>query len=292
MAIASVKATINGQEYTLVSNGDGTYSATINAPSTSSYNQSGGYYPVSITALDDAGNSASVDDSDTSLGSNLKLVVKETVAPVITVLSPTTGSTIGNATPTITWNVTDNDSGVAASTIRIDTGETITVTGTAITGGMTYSYTVPSALADGAHAFYIGATDNDGNVATTATISVTVDTAPPVLTVTSPAADMVTNQATLVVSGSTNDVTSGTPTVTVNGDAVTVGSDGTFSTSVTLSEGSNTITVIATDSLGQSVTVTRTVTLDTAAPVFTAVTITPNPVDAGATYIITVTVSD
>lgn len=292
MAIASVKATINGQEYTLTSNGDGTYSATINAPSTSSFNETGGYYPVSVTALDDAGNSATVDDTDTSLGANLKLVVKETVAPTITVLSPTTGSVIGNATPTITWNVTDDDSGVATSTIRIDTGDTITVTGTAITGGMTYSYTPSTALSDGAHVIYIGATDNDGNVATTATISITVDTAPPVLTVTSPAADLITNQSTLTVAGSTNDATSGTPTVTVNGEAVTVDSDGNFSTTVELSEGSNTITVKSTDSVGQSVTVTRTVTLDTVAPVFEAVSISPNPVDAGATYIITVTVSD
>lgn len=290
MAISTVKATINGQEYALTSNGDGTYSATISTPSTSSFNKPDGYYPVSVTATDDAGNTATVDDSTATIGDSLKLVVKETVAPTITVLSPTAGSTIGSAAPTITWNVTDDDSGVATSTIRIDTGSTITVTGTAITDGKTYSYTVPTALADGAHSIYIGATDNDGNVATTVTVAITVDTAPPVLTVLTPASDLVTNQTSLVVSGTTND-DSGV-TLTVNGSAVTVGSDGSFSTTVTLSEGSNTITVVATDSVGQSVTVTRTVTLDTVAPVFTDVTISPNPVDAGTTYIITVTVSD
>ena len=80
--------------------------------------------------------------------------------------------------------------------------------------------------------------------------------------------------------------------LTVNGEEVTVGSDGSFSTEITLEEGENTITVIATDTAGKSTTVTRTVTLDTAAPVITAITLTPNPVDCGATYIIEVTVSD
>jgi hypothetical protein len=80
--------------------------------------------------------------------------------------------------------------------------------------------------------------------------------------------------------------------LTVNGKAVTVGSGGAFSTTVTLSEGSNTITVVATDAAGKTTTVTRTVTLDTVAPTIASITITPNPVDAGKTVIIEVKVSD
>ncbi len=72
MAVNTVKATINGQEYSLTKNSDGSYSATITAPSLSSYNQQGGYYPVSVTATDEAGNSATVDATDTSLGENLR----------------------------------------------------------------------------------------------------------------------------------------------------------------------------------------------------------------------------
>lgn len=33
-------------------------------------------------------------------------------------------------------------------------------------------------------------------------------------------------------------------------------------------------------------------TLDTQAPTITAITLTPNPVDAGKTYVVTVTVTD
>ncbi|MEE0775757.1 MAG: hypothetical protein U0M15_01695 [Bacillota bacterium] len=72
MSVATVKATINGQTYTLsLNNTTGKYEATIIAPSTSSYNNNDGhYYPVSITATDDGGNSTTVDDTHATLGSS------------------------------------------------------------------------------------------------------------------------------------------------------------------------------------------------------------------------------
>ena len=73
--------------------------------------------------------------------------------------------------------------------------------------------------------------------------------------------------------------------------AVSVGSDGSFTKNLTLANGSNTIIVTATDSAGKVSTVTRKVTLDTSVPEVTSATISPNPVDAGATMIITVVVS-
>ena len=86
-----------------------------------------------------------------------------------------------------------------------------------------------------------------------------------------------------------------TVTVQLNAGAaqeVTVNADGTFSKGLTLASGANTITVVATDSAGKSTTVTRTVTLDTTAPQIKSVTITPNPVDSGKTYVISVEVTD
>lgn len=81
-------------------------------------------------------------------------------------------------------------------------------------------------------------------------------------------------------------------TVTVNGSAATVGTDGSFSKDVTLTEGANKITIIATDKAGKTTTVVRNVTLDTAAPVIKSITITPNPVDCGKTFIISVEITD
>lgn len=292
MAISTVKTTINGQEYNLSYNSTTSkWEATISAPSLSSYNQTGGYYGVSVSATDDADNTTTIDSTDSTLGTSLRLVVKEKVAPVITILSPTSGALLSTATPTFTWNVTDDDSGVASSTISIDGGSAVAVTGTDITSGNTYSYT-PSALADGSHTITVNATDNDGNTATAVSVTISIDTVPPVLNVTSPASDTVTNVSTITVAGTTSDVTSSPVTLTVNGTTVSVASDGSFSTTVTLAEGSNTIIVVATDGADRSTTVTRIITLDTGAPVFGSITITPNPVDAGATYLISVEVTD
>jgi hypothetical protein len=67
---------------------------------------------------------------------------------------------------------------------------------------------------------------------------------------------------------------------------------GSFSKALTLGTGLNTIVVRSTDSAGKYSEVTRTITLDTVPPTISAVTITPNPVDAGATFIISATVTD
>ena len=96
----------------------------------------------------------------------------------------------------------------------------------------------------------------------------------------------------LVVSGETNDVTSGPVTLTVNDSPVVVNEVGTFSTEVTLTEGENRITIKATDAAGKQTVITRTVYLDTNAPVFVSVSMTPNPVDCGATFILRVKATD
>ncbi len=298
MAVKTVKASINGQEYTLTyDESSGSYKATITAPSKSSYNNNDGhYYPVSVTATDDAGNSTTVTDTDATFGDDLKLKVKEKVKPTIAVTYPTDSATITSATPTITWTVTDDDSGIDEATIaiKIDSGTYVTsgITTTATTKGFNCSYKVPTSLSNGSHSFSLKVSDHDGNAATEVVTSFTVDTVPPALTISSPADGLITNNETLTVSGTTNDVTSTPVTVTVNGTPVTVQTNGSFSTTITLKSGSNTITVVATDAAGLKTTITRTVTLDTGAPVFQEITIVPNPVDAGKTYVISVKVTD
>ena len=299
MAVQNVKATINGQTYTLeYDSSSDSWKATITAPAKSSYPLSGHYYPVTVSATDDADNTTTVNSSDSTFGESCRLQVKEKVKPVITVTSPTAGSTITNSSPTITWKITDDDSGVNPDTIKIkiDSGSAVSsgITKTMSDANKTYtcSYAVPSALADGSHTFTLSASDYDGNAATEVSTTFKIDTVPPTLTVTSPANNLITNRSKVTVAGTTNDVTSSPVTLTVNGVSVTVGSNGAFSYEYTLTKGINTITIVATDSAGKSTTVTRTVTLDTDAPVFQSITIAPNPVDAGKTYVITVKVTD
>lgn len=303
MAVKTVQAIINGVTTTLTLNSStGKWEATITAPSTSSYNNNDGhYYPVTVKATDEAGNVTTKTDSDATLGESLKLRVKEKVAPIITITYPTASALITNNKPSIAWKVTDADSGVNSGSIKItiDSGAAITagITKTAITGGYQCTYTPTAALSDGSHTIKIDASDNDGNAATQKTVTFKVDTVPPTLSVTAPVAGLITNKAACTVTGTTNDITSSPVTVTIklnsgSAEAVTVGADGSFSKSLTLASGNNTITIVATDSAGKSSTVTRTVTLDTTAPTIKSVTLTPNPVDAGKTYVISVEVTD
>ncbi len=303
MSVKQVKAIINGQTYTLTLNtSTGKYEATITAPVKSSYTQSGHYYNVEVQATDDAGNVTTKNASDATLGSSLQLRVKEKVAPTIAITYPTASALITSNRPVIRWKVTDDDSGVNPSTIgiTIDSGTKITgdaITKTAVTGGYECSYTPTSALADGSHTIKVDASDYDGNAATTKSVAFKIDTVPPTLNISSPVDGLVTNTASLTVKGVTNDVTSSPVTVTIklnNGTAesVTVGSDGAFNKVLTLTNGTNTITITATDSAGKSTTVTRTVKLDTTAPVIKSVTMTPNPVDSGKTFVISVEVTD
>lgn len=301
MAVKAVQVVINGQTHTLTYNAKTKkYEATITAPSTSSYNQNGHYYNVKVKATDEAGNSVTKDATDTTLGSSLQLKVKEKVAPVISITAPSSSAKLTNNKPIINWTVTDADSGVNPSTIKlIIDSQTITTGITKTQSGKNYtcSYTPTTALSDGTHTIKVSASDYDGNVATQKSVTFTVDTVPPELSVSAPVDNLVTNQSSLVVKGTTNDVTSSPVTLTIklNGgteQTVEVGSDGSFTKTLTLVTGENTIVITAKDGAGKTSTVTKKVVLDQTAPVIQSVTITPNPVNAGATYTISVEVTD
>ena len=298
MAISKVRVQINGTWHTLTAGSNNTYTATITAPGTTSYNNAGGYYDVTVEATNTAGTVATQNASGLA---GLKLVVKEKVPPVITILTPTSGAYVTNNKQTVTFNITDESggSGVNLSSLIVKQDGTAvaasTIKSTAITNGYSVTYTPATALTDGSHTVTITVSDNDGNAATAKSTTYTLDTVPPTLNITAPVNELVTNAASLVVRGSTNDVSSSPVTVkillgTTDQGAVTIASDGTFSKTLTLVEGSNTITVTATDAAGKASTVTRTVTLDTSLPVVKSATISPNPVSAGASMVITVVV--
>lgn len=302
MSVQSVKAVVNGQTVNLQYNNETqAWEATTTAPSLSSYNQPNHYYGVTITATDDSGNVSTVSATSGEFQEDLQLVVKEKVAPVITISSPSSGAHITNNKPTIQFSITDADSGVDPDTItiKIDNGSAITSGITKTPSGKNYtcSYVPDTALSDGSHTIYINAKDHDGNAAAQKSVMFTVDTVAPTLNVTSPAEGLKTNQSSLTVSGTTNDATSSPVTVTIKlnsgaAEEVTVQSNGSFSKQLTLANGENTIVITATDSAGKSTSVTRHVTLDTGAPVFQSIELVPNPVDAGQTYIIRVKVTD
>ena len=298
MAISTVRAQINGTWYTLTAGSNNTYTATITAPGSTSFTKTGGYYDVTIEATNTAG---TVTTQNAAGLAALKLVVKEKVAPVITVLSPTSGASVTNNKQPVTFTIVDEagGSGINLSTLVVKQDSTAvassTIVSTAITNGYSVTYTPASALTDGSHTVTITVSDNDGNAATAKSTTYKVDTVPPTLNITAPTNEFVTNASSLVVRGTTNDTASSPVTVkiTLNSadqGSITVGTDGSFTKTLTLANGSNTIVITATDAAGKTSSVTRTVTLDTSKPVVKSATITPNPVDAGASMVISVVV--
>lgn len=290
MAISSVKISFNGQTYNATYS-SGQWVLNTSAPGATSFNLAGGHYPVTVTATNDAGTSTTVTTA-------LKWVVKERVKPVISISSPSGGAYVSNNQQPIIMQLTDEagGSGINLETlsIKLDGAALTNYKATAITNGYSVTAT-PTAMTDGSHTVTANVSDNDGNAATAKSVTFVVDTVPPTLNITSPTEGLITNAAALTVKGSTNDATSSPVaiTITLNGSSqgsVTVSGDGSFSKAVSLGEGANTIVITAKDAAGKTTILTRSVTLDTTAPAIKAVSIAPNPSDAGATVIIKVTV--
>jgi Glucodextranase, domain B len=96
----------------------------------------------------------------------------------------------------------------------------------------------------------------------------------PTLTVDQPSDGSTVSDPQLTVSGNAQD-SAGLVSVTVNGTGVPVGTDGSWSRTITLAAGTNVIDVTATNVDGNQAEVTRTVTLSSGAPAPT--TTTPPP---------------
>lgn len=300
MAIQTVQANINGTWHTLTYNEiNGRWEATITAPGATSFNQPGGYYNVQVRATNTAGTQGTADGSTLP---GLQLIVKETVAPVITITSPSNGARVTNSNQPVTFTVIDEagGSGVNLESVAVKLDNTPVsageLTNSAVTNGYSFTFTPASPMGDGSHTVTVDASDNDGNAAAQKSTTFIVDTVAPSLNVTSPTDGLVTNNASMTVTGTTNDATSSPVTVTIklnsqDQGAVTVGTDGSFSKSITLATGANVIVVTSTDQAGKSTSVTINVTLDTSVPQIVSATITPNPVDAGQTMVISVQIT-
>ncbi|MBI4749276.1 MAG: hypothetical protein HY774_12355, partial [Acidobacteria bacterium] len=195
-------------------------------------------------------------DAFGNVGTATRNVTLDTTAPVLTVTSPQDGAVTTESQLTITGTVTDA------------TTTTVTVNNVAATrNGNEFSAVV--SLVEGQNTFAIRAQDAAGNqteITRTVTLQVQQDTTPPVITLTEPAEGLITNVSPVTISGTVTDASA--VTVTVNNQPATL-SGTQFSASVTLAEGSNTITVSATDAFGNASSALRTVVLDTTAPVVT-----------------------
>jgi RHS repeat-associated protein len=235
-----------------------------------------GTYTVHVRAADLVGNVSTPVDLPFTL---------DTVPPVITVTSPTP-NTVTNQNVTVAGQVTDDRSGVASLQAELDGGTFVPVI---LGSGGSFSISTNLAVdhsADGPHTEHLKATDNAGNVSTL-DVSFTLDTVPPVITVTSPPANTVTNQ-NVTVAGQVTDNGSGVASLqaALDGGAfapLTLGSGGSFSFLTTLAldhsaDGPHTEHLKATDNAGNVSSLDVSFTLDTVPPVITVTSPPPNTV--------------
>jgi RHS repeat-associated protein len=196
----------------------------------------------------------------------------DTTAPVLAFTSPANGS------------FTDSSALLVTGTVADPVATTVLVNGTvAVVSGGTFQATV--ALSQGANTITATATDAAGNV-TSAGLTVTLDTTPPVVTIAAPASGTQVASSPVTVSG-TISATDPIASLTVNGQSVTPGSS--FTATASLSPGANTITVQATDAAGNTGSAQVTVTLASGG---TPLTISfTAPVDGSATSMATVAVA-
>ncbi len=199
-------------------------------------------------------------------------VTVDTVAPVISIAAPAAGTLTTGDSIIVSGTATDATSGIASVVVN---GVSATLVGSA------FNALVPLAL--GANSITATATDVAGNTAA-ASRSVTRGITPTVV-ITAPAAGLLTNQTPIAVTGTV----SGTVpvTVTVNGVAATVTGE-TWTASVALGEGSNTLSASAVNAFGNGSSSVA-VTLDSTPPLVSiaapanGTTVTSQPIAVSGT---------
>jgi hypothetical protein len=182
----------------------------------------------------------------------------DTTPPTVSVTSPASGATVSGTT-NVTASASDNV-GVAGVQFRLD-GASLGAEDTSPPYSVSWNTT---GVANGSHALTAVARDAAGNVTTSATVTVTVnnapppDTTPPTVSVTSPGSGT-TVSGTISVTASASDNV-GVVGVQFRLDGVNGGSEDTstpYSVSwntTTASNGSHTITAIARDAAGNQTT--------------------------------------
>lgn len=211
--------------------------------------------------IDESETHADHDDTQRHALGPMALYV-DTIPPVLTLVAPPVGTYTNKPQLPLSFSYSDVGSGVDPSTLTIQntaTGQPLVVS--CQTTASTAICTPTSPLADGNYTLSATVQDYAGNTSKPVALQFTIDTVPPTITITSPTRTL-TNQPNLTLAGTLSKIA----TLTVNGQAVTVNGALQFSLPITLTEGTNTYTLVATDRAGNVATTTLTITLDTVPP--------------------------
>ena len=198
---------------------------------------------LTVTATDAAGNTAT---------SSLSLIYAR--APSVAITSPANLAYLNLSPTTVTGTVDDATAVVNINGLNAP-----------VSGGQ-FSVLLP--IAEGPTIIAATATSASGATGS-ANLSVTLDTTPPHVSITSPPDHFLTTAETIAIAGIVNDIVVGTVNdeqaqVTVNGLPAQVANRTFLRTNVPLAPGDNVIEAVARDRVGNTVTTQITVTRDPA----------------------------
>ncbi|MEE7523369.1 Ig-like domain-containing protein [Enterobacter roggenkampii] len=272
----TVTVSLNGKDYTTTVSADGSW--TLNVPASDVAALTDGSVTVTASVSDKAGNPASVDHT----------LTVDVIVPAVTINTVAGDDVINLAEHSQAHIISGTATGAAAGdkvTVTIG-GETYT---TVLDAAGNWSVGVPasviSGLSDGSVTVTASVTDAAGNTGT-GTHNVTVDTGLPSVSFNAISDDNVLNAVEkgqdLRVSGTSANLAEGTVVaVTLNGKnyTATTAADGTWSLTVPaadlagLGEANYTLSASATNGVGNSVSNTANLLVDTALPTVTINTV-------------------
>ncbi|EPC6220592.1 BapA-related adhesin SiiEA [Escherichia coli] len=274
----TVTVTLNGQTYQGVVQSDGTWSVTVPAANMGAL--ADGNATVTASVNDVAGNPSSVS----------RVALVDATPPVVTINPVATDNVINTPEHTQAQIISGTVTGAQAGDIVTVTLNNVDYT-TVVDGSGNWSLGVPasvvSGLADGSYPVSVSVTDKAGNTGSQS-LTVTVNTAAPLIGINSIAGDDVINAsekgADLQITGTSDQPVGTAITVTLNGQnyAATTDASGNWSVTVpasavtALGQANYTVTAAVTSSIGNSATASHNVLVDSALP---GVTINPVATD-------------
>ena len=274
----TVTVTLNGQTYQGVVQSDGTWSVTVPAANVGAL--ADGNATVTASVNDVAGNPTSVS----------RVALVDATPPVVTINPVATDNVINTPEHTQAQIISGTVTGAQAGdivTVTLNNSDYTTV----VDGSGNWSLGVPasvvSGLVDGSYPVSVSVTDRAGNSGSQS-LTVTVNTAAPLIGINSIAGDDVINAsekgADLQITGTSDQPVNTAITVTLNGQNYTTTTDASGNWSVTvpasavtaLGQANYTVTAAVTSSIGNSATASHNVLVDSALP---GVTINPVATD-------------
>ncbi len=193
------------------------------------------------------------------IGKNaIHVIINDHVAPTIYVFTPSPGHSQNSTTLEVRGMTTDVGAGVNSTYVTVDDG-----TEWNLVAGDEQTWTTELELTEGVHTIHIRSVDKAGNEKVMSIEGVEIDLSPPLLEVIDPVKRVwYTSAENYTLRGRVN----GAVSLVINRQPVEVAPDGTWESHQNIYAGTNEFTIIATDHVGNTFVVMKSIVSDTTEP--------------------------